>query len=121
MTEDSPPPFIVFRTPRASRTPYDRALELVGQVHGIVQLSTSRFYLEDRLDRAATGLVFELGRLASSTQKWKTYRRAHEHAADVATVLDIFVHQKAAPAADLEKARGLVRELLGELDPLTRG
>ena len=124
MTEDSPPPFIVFRTPAsrpASRTPYDRALELVGQVHGIVGAATSRFYLKDRLDRAAVGLVFELGRLAHSTQKWKTYRAAHQHASDVATVLDILMHQKAAPAGDLEKAGGLVRELLADLDPLTRG
>lgn len=122
MHEDSPPPFIVFRTPRpASRSPYDRALELVGQVHGIVGTATTRFYLKDRLDRAATGLVFELGRLAASTQKWKTYRQAQQHAADVATVLDILVHQKAAPVTDLDKARALVRELLAELDPLTHG
>jgi hypothetical protein len=120
MHEDSPAPFIVFRTPR-SRSSYDRALELVGEVHGIVGAATTRFYLRDRLDRAATGLVFELGRLAATTQKWKIYRRAQEHAADVATVLDILVHQKAAPLGDLEKARALVRDLRAELDPLSRG
>src|SRR5262245_65417576 len=120
MHEDSPPPFIVIRTPAVIPTkvdPYQLSLELVGIVYRIVENAGTRFYLKDKLDRAATGLVFELGRAAAavSTIRWKNYRAAQAHASDVATVLDILVHQQAAPAEDLEQARQLVRRLLVDI------
>jgi len=125
MPEESPPPFIVIRTPvqEAKREPYDRALALVGMVHEIVNKATTRFYLKDRLDRASTGLVFELGRAskAVSTVRWRNYRAANDHAADVATVLDILVSQKAAPELELERARALVRDLLADIAPRCNG
>ncbi len=124
MREDSPAPFVVFRAPVAPKQdPYDKALVLVGVVHQIVGTASTRFYLKDRLDRAATGLVFELGRAASavSTLRWRNYRAAQTHAADVATVLDILVHQNAAAANDLERARALIRELNAELATRSRG
>ena len=120
MTEDSPPPFIVFRTPAprpASRTPYERALELrrTGARHrrGRDEPVLSEGPAGSRRRRAR---LRGLGRLAHSNQKWKTYRAARQHASDVATVIDILTHQNAAPAADLEKAGVLVRELLADLD-----
>lgn len=124
MPDDSPQPFIVFRTPKATQvSPYERALALVGVVHGIVHTATARFYLKDRLDRASTGLVFELGRAqkAVSTVRWRNYRAANDHAADVATVLDILVSQNAAPVMDLERAQALVRDLLAAIAPRCNG
>jgi hypothetical protein len=127
MSEPSPPPFIVFRAPQATQAPrlppYERALELVGMVHDIVGKAAARFYLKDRLDRAATQLVFELGRAAAAvaTLRWRNYRAAQDHAADVATVFDILVAQKAAPLDELERAQGLVRELIADLAPRTNG
>src|SRR5262249_10601793 len=63
MREDSPPPFIVTRTPAPPKLDvYDRALELVGLVQKLLDTTTARFHLKDRLDRLATTLVFELSR-----------------------------------------------------------
>jgi hypothetical protein len=127
MSEPSPPPFVVFRTPKATHAPkvapYDRALELVGVAHEIVGKATARFYLKDRLDRAATQLVFELGRAttAVSTVRWRNYRAAQTHAADIATVLDILAAQKAAPVDELQRAQALVRELIADLAPRANG
>lgn len=125
MPDASPPPFLVIRTPTpvAVLEPYDRALALVGVVHDIISHATTRFYLKDRLDRAATGLVFELGRAnkAVSTVRWRNYRAANELAADVATVLDILVSQKSASELELERARALVRDLLADIAPRCNG
>jgi hypothetical protein len=121
MHEDSPPPFIVIRTPaRPKVEAYDRALELVGLVQKLLDSSTARFHLKDRLDRCATTLVFELSRAkqAVRTVRWRHYRRAHEAASDCATILDILVHQKAAATIDLESTRTLVRALVEELSTL---
>lgn len=124
MTEESPAPFIVLRSPATKNAqPYDRALELVGLVHEIVQTAGTRFYLKDRLDRATTTIVFALRRAADEPTmlRWKHYRSARASASEVATVLDIFTHQRAASTDLLQKARHLVIELLTELAPLTHG
>jgi hypothetical protein len=126
MRDDSPAPFIVFRTPTPPANKatiaevYEQALVLVGLVHRIIGSAATRFYLKDRLDRAATGLVFEIGRGrdVAPSLRWRNLRAAQTHAADCATVLDIFVHQEAAPTDDLRRARALVRELI---DDLSRG
>jgi hypothetical protein len=119
MHEDSPPPFIVIRTP-VRRSAYDRALELVGIVQKVLDHATTRFHLKDRLDRAATALVFEIAaahQLAPS-QRWRHYRKAQSFALNTATIIDILTHQHAAPAEDLEAARKLVHDLLAELTGL---
>lgn len=123
MHDESPAPFIVIRTPAPKREPYDLALELVGVVHDLVDKAAARFYVKDRLDRAATGLVFELGRAAADVpmRRWRSYRAAQRHAADCATLLDILVHQRAAPLDELDRARARVRELLSEIAPRSRG
>ena len=127
MPDESPAPFIVIRTPAAAKAakmdPYDAALALVGVVNGIVETATTRFYLKDKLDRAASGLVFELGRAANDVPmlRWKSYRNAQAHASDVATVIDILVHQQAAAAADLERARTMIRELIAAIAPRCAG
>lgn len=116
MSEPSPPPFIVFRAPKA-RAPYQRALDLVGLVHELIDKATARFHLKDRLDRATTQLVFELGRAeaAGSLIRWRHVRAASVHAGDVATVLDILAAQRAAPVDELERAQAAVRDLRADL------
>jgi len=126
MHEDSPPPFIVIRTPLAVAQPrvtlYQRGLEIVGLISEIIQKASARFYLKDRLDRAATSVVFALGRAADAPNgKWKDYRAAHGHATAVATLLDILAHQKAAPADLVERAQRTVRDLLADVSRHTNG
>lgn len=119
MHEDSPPPFIVIRTPKRPDV-YDRTLELVAIVQRILDGTTARFHIKDRLDRVVTSLVFELSRAkhAVRTARWRHYRRGHELASDCATILDILLHQQAAPADDLDAARKLVHDLLADLNTL---
>ena len=123
MVEESPAPFIVFRSAPKTAPAYDRALELVGLVHEIVQTAGTRFYLRDRLDRATTALVFGLRHAADepATLRWKHYRAARSSASEVATILDIFTHQRAAATDLLVKAQRIVIDLLTELGPLTHG
>jgi hypothetical protein len=126
-SDDSPPPFIVIRTPAAISQhlrvkPYRRGLELVGLVAEIVEVASARFYLKDRLDRAATNLVFALGRAEDARiGKWRDYRTAVGHASDVATLLDILEHQRAVAPQLLEKAQRATRDLLADISPLANG
>jgi len=119
MHEDSPPPFIVIRTPKRKDV-YEHTLELVGLVQKLLDSTTARFHLKDRLDRAVTALVFELSRARHEGRvtRWRHYRKAHQLASDCATILDILHHQKAAPDGDLEPARTLVHDVLAELHAL---
>ena len=119
MHEDSPPPFIVIRTPRR-RSPYERTLELVGLVQQLLDHTKARFHLKDRLDRAATALAFELSKVRHlpNSVRWRHYRKAQDLANDCATILDILAHQQAAPLDDLDAARKVVHDLLAELSTL---
>jgi len=119
MHEDSPPPFIVIRTPKP-RAPYERSLELVGIVQKLLDQTKARFHLKDRLDRAMTSLVFELSkaRREPNSVRWRHYRAAHKLANDCATILDILAHQEAAPTTDLENARTAMHDLLADLHAL---
>lgn len=121
MREDSPSHFITIRTPR--HDVYDRALALVGELHRIIEHAGTRFHLKDRLDRAATGMVFELARAKREirSRSWRNYRRAHELATDCATILDIFEHQGAVAKEDLLAVRTLLHDVLSELVPLAQG
>src|SRR5205814_3532005 len=128
------PPFIVIRTPAAISSslhpvatrpaPYQQALVIVGVVTELLETATVRFYLKDRLDRAATSVVFALGRVAQGSVRfgrWKEYRTAQGSAAQLATLLDIFAHQRAAAPQLLEKAQRAVRDLLEDIAPLANG
>jgi hypothetical protein len=119
MVEESPPPFIVIRTPHRKDV-YEHALELVGAIQLLLDNTKARFHLKDRLDRATTTLVFETSkaRYLPASARWRHYRAAHKLANDCATILDILRHQNAAPVADLETARKLVDELVAELSTL---
>jgi len=120
MREDSPPPFIVIRTPHREPMPYECALELVGLVQKLLDHTKARFHIKDRLDRVTTALVFELGKAQHEPARvrWRHHRKARDLANDCATILDILVHQNAAPLDDLEATRKLVRGLLAQLSRL---
>jgi hypothetical protein len=122
MHEDSPVPFITIRTP-TPRDLYERALDLAGQIHNVLERAATRFHLKDRLDRASTGLVFELARARREirSRSWRNYRRAQELATDIATILDLFEHQGVIVAHDLRPLRTLLHEVLEDLLPLTQG
>jgi hypothetical protein len=126
MPEESPPPFIVIRTPvipiARRPTPYQQALAIVALVTDILETATARFYLKDRMDRAATSVVFALGRAAEVRYgRWKEFRSAQAAAAQLATLLDIFAHQRAAAPQLVADAQRGVRELLEDLSPLAKG
>jgi hypothetical protein len=127
--EDSPPDFIVIRTPRALRAAamrgptrlYEAALDLVEQIHLVLEGAAARFYLKDRLDKGATAIAIRLGRVQGETaaHRWRDYRDVIEALVDVATLLDIVERQKATSAQDaLTSSRALARRLLTELRPL---
>ena len=115
MVEDRPP-FITFRR----REVYDRALALAGEIHRLLEHASARFHLKDRLDRAATGLVFELARARGEirSRAWRNYRRAHQLATDCATILDLFEHQSAVAKQDLAPVRTLLHDVRAELASL---
>ena len=88
----------------------------------ILETSTARFYLKDRMDRAATSVVFALGRAVEVRYgRWKEFRSAQGAAAQLATLLDIFAHQRAAVPQLLGEAQRGVRDLLEDLSPLAKG
>ena len=119
MHEDSPPPFIVIRTPKR-RSAYERTLDLVAAVQKLLDHTKARFHLKDRLDRVVTALVFELSKVRHlpNSVRWRHYRKAQDLANDCATILDILAHQQAAPPDDLAAARRLVHDLLSDLSGL---
>jgi hypothetical protein len=122
MIEDSPAPFIIIRTPQ-KKDLYERALEIVGLIHDVVERAPARFHMKDRLDRSASTMVFELSRAKREirSRAWKHYRRAHELGTDITTILDILEHQSAITAQDLLALRTLLHEVLADLVPLATG
>ena len=120
MDDDSPPEFITIRTPgeRVIVDVYQLALDLVEQVHTVLEATTARFHLRDRLDRYVTQVAMRLARSQHElkTQRWRDYRDIVEHLTDVATMLDIVDRQKASTATtELAQARALARRLIDSL------
>ena len=108
--------------PRPKVDVYQRALELAGHVHRVLEHATNaRFHLKDRLDRYTAQMVVELGRAAADIQtaRWRYYRSVSKLATDCAAILDLFDHQDVTTAQDdLDRAQATVRRLLNELEPL---
>ncbi|MEO8553664.1 MAG: hypothetical protein ABI678_27005 [Kofleriaceae bacterium] len=122
--EDSPPDFIVIRTPHAMRGPtrlYEASLDLVEQVHLVLEGAVARFYLKDRIDKGATGIAMRLGRAQTeaASLRWRHYRDVLEQLVDVATLLDIVDRQQVtSELTALAAARALARRLMTEIRPL---
>jgi len=118
--EDSPPDFITFRTPdRGGKVDvYQLALALVEHVHVVVEATTARFHLKDRLDRYTTQVAMRLARAQTAIKpnRWRDYRDIIEHLTDVATMLDIVDRQRVSSArAELASARAITRQLVDAL------
>ena len=122
--EDSPPDFIVIRTPHALRSPvrlYQVGLDLVEQIHLVLMSASSRFYLKDRLDKHATTVAMRLARVQNETasNRWRYYRDVLEVLVDVTTLLDIVERQQATTdLTALAAARALVHRVIAEVRPL---
>jgi hypothetical protein len=117
--EDSPPPFITFRS--ADERAYRRGLELVEHVHRVLeQADAARYQLKDQLERLTTTLAIQLARAGDDIRpaRWRWYRDAHRSATDCRTLLDVLA-AKGVTSGALADARGALRALLDELARLT--
>jgi hypothetical protein len=125
MEDDSPPGFITIRTPQ-TRVPvtydvYEVALELARLVQLVLESCSARFYLKDRLDRAATTVALQIARASRGvpSERWIAYREVLAAVTDIGTLLDILDKQQATTrTGDLAAARYVARQLAIELEPL---
>jgi hypothetical protein len=123
--EDSPPPFIIFRTPRkleVSERVYERSLALAGYVHQIIEQIAMRHSHKNLLDRHVTYVTMELARANAAVRpgRWRYYRQALLYTTDVASILDILDRQNPdSENPNLFLARQTSRKLMTELAPLT--
>ncbi|MFT3692406.1 MAG: hypothetical protein QM831_04645 [Kofleriaceae bacterium] len=124
-TEDSPPPFVKFKSGRVDPTEvaYRMTLDLVSLVHTILEQTDARFHLKDKLDRATTAVTMEIARANVEVRaaRWGHYRRIVDQLAEVVASLDIIDRQKATKrTTELAEARTLAKKLGIALRPLAR-
>lgn len=124
-TEDSPPPFVKFKSARVepTETAYRMTLDLVALVHAVLDQTEARFHLKDRLDRATTSVTLEIARanVEVKAARWGHYRRIVDLLAEVTASLDIIDRQNATKRrAELTEARALAKQLGIALRPLAR-
>ena len=125
--EPSPPPFIVFRSPKALAKVervdvYQLALDFTAAVETITTTIDARFHLKDRIDRSAFAIAIWVGKAASDlspTGRRKTYRDAHKAALDCSTVLDILARRRDVDRGRIEPAQKLIAQLLEQLAALS--
>ena len=121
--EPSPPPFIVFRSPKLERVDvYQLALDFTAKVEAIVHKTDARIHLRDRLDRAATSIAMQVGSAANDlapSGRRKTYRSAHALAVTCSTILDILARRPDLDKTLIEPAQKLVAQLLSKLEQLS--
>src|SRR5258706_9691319 len=121
----TPPDFVVIRVPEhvLPSDVYALALELVERVHVVLDHTTARFHLKDRLDRATCMIAMRVARaqLDIKPNRWRHARDVVETVTDVVTMLDILDRQKAsAKIVELDQAPAFARSLLAELRPLAQ-
>lgn len=120
--EESPPPFIVFRSPKVTRVDlYQVALDFTGKVELVLQKTEARFFLKDRLDRNSTRIAMQIAHavndLAPSGRR-ASYRQAHALAVDCSTILDILARRSDVDRAAVRGAQQLLGMLLSNLEHL---
>ena len=120
--ESSPPPFIVFRSPKLERVDiYQLALDFTAKVEAIVHKADARIHLRDRLDRGATAIAMLVGQAVKDpvpSERRRTYRKAHALLVDCSTILDIFARRSDLDRSLIGPAQKLVAELLTQLEQL---
>src|SRR6267154_5631003 len=122
---DTPPDFIVIRAPLPllPNDAYALALELCERVHVVLEHTTARFHLKDRLDKATAAIALRVARaqLDIKPNRWKHARDVIEHVTDVVTMLDILDRQRAtSKIVELDQARAFARSLRASLLPLAQ-
>jgi hypothetical protein len=122
--EPSPPPFIVFRSPKLERVDvYQLALDFTAVVATIVNTAEVRFHLKDRLDRNATMIAMQVGQATGDpvpSARRAVYRRAQQLAVDCSTMLDIVARRSDIDQALIAPAQKVVTRLLAKLEQLTK-
>jgi|MudIll2142460700_1097286.scaffolds.fasta_scaffold05777_6 hypothetical protein len=125
--ESSPPPFIVFRNPKANAASIERvdvyqlALDFTAKIELILRKVEARFHLKDRLDRNATGIAIHVGQAANDlapSGRRRSYRLAHALAVDCSTILDIIARRTDVDRNVVDLAQKLVAQLLSKLEHL---
>jgi hypothetical protein len=120
--EESPPPFIVFRSPKLERVDlYQVALDFTAKVELVLQKTEARYFLKDRLDRNASAVAMKIAQAVNDrapSGRRATYRQAHALAADCSTVLDILARRSDIDRSAVLAAQQLLMQLLSNLDHL---
>ena len=120
--EESPPPFIIFRSPKLERVDvYQLALDFTASIERLLKGTEARFFMKDRLDRNATGIAMQVAQaindLAPSGRR-ASYRKAYALAVDCSTILDILARRSDVDQSVATQAQQLVARLLTNLDTL---
>lgn len=123
--DESPPPFIVFRSPKVERTKaddvYQLALDFTSKVELVLQKTEARFFMKDRLDRNSAQIAVHIAQAVNDLApggRRKSYRQAHALAVDCSTVLDILARRSDVDRPVVQAAQQLLSELLANLDHL---
>lgn len=120
--DESPPPFIVFRSPKVERVDcYQLALDFTAKVELVLQKTEARFFMKDRLDKSSAGIAVHIAQAVNDLApagRRKSYRLAHALAVDCSTVLDILARRSDVDRTVVNAAQKLLSELLSNLDHL---
>ena len=118
----TPPDFIVIRVPQVLPVDaYALALELVERVHVVLEHTAARFYLKDRLDKAACTIAMRVARaqVDIKAHRWRHARDVIAQLTDVITMLDILDRQReTTKVVELDQARAFARSLHAALMPI---
>jgi len=124
--EESPPPFIVFRTPKHTAKiervdVYQLALDFTAKVEAVLVKTEARYHMKDRLDRQASGIAMWVAQAVNDLApagRRASYRKAHAIAVDCSTLLDILARRSDVDPAAVHAAQQLLIKLLSNLDHL---
>lgn len=120
--EASPPPFIVFRSPKLERVDlYQVALDFTAKVEHVLKETEARFHLKDRLDRNAAGIAMHIAQAINDRApagRRASYRKAHTLAVDCSTILDILARRSDVDRGLANEAQERLAVLLSNLDHL---
>jgi len=116
---------VTLRTPIRIETAtfdvYEVALELARLVAEVIDATSARFLIRDRLDRAAMAVALQIGRASREVafERRKAYREVLATVTDIGTLLDVLDKQQGTNRpGTLSAARYVAGRLAAELEPL---